>query len=67
MKVDFPLPESPITTNVSFLFISNVAPFMATVQPVFFFISCFEVPFLINGITRFGFVPKNFIQILNLY
>ena len=45
-KLDFPLPLSPIMTNISPSLMVKLAPFTATVHPVSFLISCLLFPFI---------------------
>ena len=57
-KVDFPLPESPIITNISPSLMDRLASFTATVHPVAFNISSLVLPsFSIFSALCFSF-PK---------
>ena len=62
--VDVPLPESPMTTKVSRVSMSKLAPLMATVQPVLARISLLDRPCSIRGRARFGLGPKTFDRFL---
>src|SRR5699024_1877739 len=60
MSVDFPLPESPIITNISPSRTENDARLTPTVLPVFFNISSFVNPSSKYFKACFEFLPKTF-------
>jgi len=63
-KVDFPLPDNPIITNISPEKTLNDTWFTPTVIPVSFKISAFVFPPSNSFIPSFGFLPNTLVNFL---